>query len=121
MPWQPVPAAPDPATEQSRPMPPDTTAVPSRFEAALVGAGDLAHDWELVTDGTDWLGAVAQLGIGAAVATGRSLTGLVNPEDLAARQHRLSRHSHAGEAFACEYRLRAEDGSFSWVQDRGSV
>src|SRR5262249_13856248 len=44
----------------------------------------------------------------------------INPEDLPVRQHQLS-ELRDGETFDLEYRLRAEDGAFNWIQDRGCV
>src|SRR5204862_5623182 len=93
-------------------MPPDLTEASSRFSAALSAAGDLAYDWDLESDALDWFGALDRLSLAPeAAVTGRLLAGLVNPEDLAQRQHRLNRHFHAGEPFACEYRVRAAAGS----------
>jgi diguanylate cyclase (GGDEF)-like protein len=89
--------------------------------AALTAAGDIAYEWELGSDVISWRGPVdAVLGIGdpTKIASGRALVGRINPEDLPHRQHRLSELAD-GEAFDVEYRIRAEDGSANWVQDRG--
>src|SRR5882762_9031036 len=95
----------------------------SRILAALAGAGDIVYDWDAAGDAIVWHGPVdAVLGTAgaAALSGGRALIGRINPEDLPLRQHRLS-ELRDGEAFDVEYRLRAEDGGFSWVQDRGQV
>ncbi len=99
----------------------DDTVV-SRMEAALTAAGDLAYDWDLPSDRIVWRGQLGEtVGITdpAALATGKALAGRINPEDLAARQHRLNDHFAGAAAFDCDYRLRGEDGRFHWVQDRG--
>ncbi|MBV8650692.1 MAG: EAL domain-containing protein [Alphaproteobacteria bacterium] len=91
--------------------------------AALTAAGDIAYEWELGSDAILWRGPVgAMLGFSdpKTIATGRGLTGRINPEDVPQRQHRLSELGD-GDAFDVEYRIRSEDGRFNWVQDRGQV
>src|SRR5471030_1694893 len=94
----------------------------SRMEAALTAAGDIAYDWDLPSDRIVWRGQLNEtVGIAGptAIATGKALAARINPEDLAARQHRLNDHFAGTAAFDCDYRLRGEDGRFHWVQDRG--
>ncbi|HZS81246.1 MAG TPA: GGDEF and EAL domain-containing protein [Stellaceae bacterium] len=101
-------------------MPPHQDAT-DRAQAALTAARDIAYEWDLASDAISWHGPVGTvLGIAdrAAIGTGRALAGRINPEDLPQRQHCLS-DSRDGRLFECEYRLRAEDGRFHWVQDRG--
>src|SRR5258708_18240392 len=96
---------------------------PQRLHAALTAAGDVAYDWDLVTDTITWHGSVAvMLGIADAsvIASGRALAGRLNPDDLLLRQQRLNAHWTGHAAFDCEYRIRAESGGFAWVPDRGS-
>ncbi|HEY0524441.1 MAG TPA: GGDEF and EAL domain-containing protein [Stellaceae bacterium] len=91
---------------------------------ALTAAGDAAYVWDLESDAVRWCGAAAEaLGISdaAAVATGRGVTLRINPEDLAPRQHCLNRHLNDRDPYECEYRVRADDGTFVWVQDRGEA
>jgi PAS domain-containing protein len=98
----------------------DTVA--SRMEAALTAAGDIAYDWHLPSDSIVWRGQLGEtVGIAdsTALATGKALASRIDPEDLAARQHRLDDHFAGTAAFDCDYRLRGEDGRFRWVQDRG--
>jgi diguanylate cyclase (GGDEF)-like protein len=98
----------------------DTVA--SRMEAALTAAGDIAYDWHLPSDSIVWRGQLGEtVGIAdsTALATGKALASRIDPEDLAARQHRLDDHFAGAAAFDCDYRLRGEDGRFRWVQDRG--
>ncbi|HJT05575.1 MAG TPA: GGDEF and EAL domain-containing protein [Stellaceae bacterium] len=97
---------------------------PQRLQVALTAAGDVAYDWDLVTDAITWHGSVAtMLGIADAgvIASGRALAGRLNPDDLLLRQQRLNAHWTGGEAFDCEYRIRAENGGFAWVHDRGTA
>lgn len=93
----------------------------SRVAAALAAAGDIAYDWDLLSDAIVWRGQLHEaIGVAdAALATGRALVGRINPEDLPERQHRLDDHFTGAAPLDCEYRLRGEDGRFHWVQDRG--
>lgn len=97
---------------------------PQRLQAALTAAGDVAYDWDLVTDAITWHGSIASmLGLrdAGAVASGRALAGRLNPDDLLLRQQRLNAHWAGQAAFDCEYRVRVEHGGFAWVQDRGTA
>jgi diguanylate cyclase (GGDEF)-like protein len=97
---------------------------PQRLQAALTAAGDVAYEWDLVSDAITWHGTVgAMLGIADAsiIATGRALAGRLNPDDLLLRQQRLNAHWTRDMAFDCEYRVRTENGAFAWVHDRGTA
>jgi len=105
-------------------MPPDEKDVPHRLEAALTAAGDVAYDWELGTDTIQWHGSVgAMLGVAdaSAIGTGRALAGRLNPDDLLLRQQRLNAHWTRRTTYDCEFRVRAENGGFAWVHDRGTA
>jgi diguanylate cyclase (GGDEF)-like protein len=105
-------------------MPPDEKDVPHRLEAALTAAGDVAYDWDLGTDAIDWHGSVgAMLGVAdaSAIGTGRALAGRLNPDDLLLRQQRLNGHWTRRTTYDCEFRVRAENGGFAWVHDRGTA
>jgi diguanylate cyclase (GGDEF)-like protein len=104
-------------------MSPHDDLTSSRVLAALTAAGDIAYEWDAGSDAILWRGPVgAMLGFSdpATIATGRGLTGRINPEDVPQRRHRLSELGD-GDAFDIEYRIRSEDGRFNWVQDRGQV
>jgi diguanylate cyclase (GGDEF)-like protein len=94
-----------------------------RVTAALAAAGDVAYEWDLASDAIAWLGPVSEVfDIDArTVGSGRALAGLVNPVDLADRQRSLNGLMIGGVAFDLEYRLRAADGRFNWIHDRGRV
>jgi len=97
---------------------------PQRLQAALTAAGDVAYDWDLVSDAITWHGSVAvMLGIADAsvIASGRALAGRLNPDDLLLRQQRLNAHWNADVTFDCEYRIRVESGGFAWIHDRGTA
>jgi diguanylate cyclase (GGDEF)-like protein len=105
-------------------MAPDDSNLPHRLEAALTAAGDIAYDWDLTTDAIAWHGSVAaMLGVADAsvIATGRALAGRLNPDDLLLRQQRLNAHWTRHLTFDCEFRVRAENGGFAWVHDRGTA
>ncbi|HUH83902.1 MAG TPA: EAL domain-containing protein [Stellaceae bacterium] len=104
-------------------MAPDEQDVP-HLEAALSAAGDVAYDWDLTSDGMRWHGSIAaMLGVAdaALIATGRALASRLNPDDLLLRQQRLNAHWTRRAAFDCEFRVRAEQGGFIWVHDRGTA
>ncbi|HEY5598806.1 MAG TPA: EAL domain-containing protein, partial [Kiloniellales bacterium] len=95
-----------------------------RLRAAIDGSGDLAYSWDLATDRIDWMGRVVDLfGLNAATVprSGDRLHGRINPEDLPARMQALSEHFAGTTGYDCEYRVRASDGEFRWVHDRGTV
>jgi diguanylate cyclase (GGDEF)-like protein len=110
--------------ERREKMPPDEKDVPHRLEAALTAAGDVAYDWDLGTDTIQWHGSVgAMLGVADAsvIGTGRALAGRLNPDDLLLRQQRLNAHWTRRTTYDCEFRVRAENGGFAWVHDRGTA
>jgi diguanylate cyclase (GGDEF)-like protein len=105
-------------------MAPDEKDAPHRLEAALTAAGDVAYDWDLATDAIRWHGPIASmLGVAdpSAIGSGRALAGRLNPDDLLLRQQRLNAHWTRRTTFDCEFRVRAENGGFAWVHDRGSA
>ena len=105
-------------------MAPDEENLPHRLEAALTAAGDVAYDWDLTTDAIAWHGSVASmLGVAdaGAIASGRTLAGRLDPDDLLLRQQRLNAHWTRRATFDCEFRVRGENGGFAWVHDRGTA
>lgn len=100
----------------------DEKDAPYRLQAALTAAGDVAYDWDLASDRIEWHGSVeSALGVrdAAVISSGRALAGRLNPDDLLLRQQRLNAHWTRHTTFDCEYRVRAENGGFAWVHDRG--
>ena len=92
--------------------------------AAILASGDLVYTWDLATDRIDWIGAVGPVfgTQGTAVPqSGDHFNGRINPEDLPLRMQALSEHFTGARGYDCEYRVRAGDGSFQWVHDRGGV
>jgi diguanylate cyclase (GGDEF)-like protein len=91
---------------------------------AVAAAGDIAYDWDLVTDTIIWSGRLKALFPDAAPPpTGSEFRGLVVAEDQAIRAKRLQAHidGRGQTEFECEFRLRGGDGRFIWVDDRGSA
>jgi len=95
-----------------------------RLRAAVEGSGDLVYSWDLATDRIDWVGRAADfLGLDPATVprSGDRFHSRINPEDLPARMQALSEHFAGTMGYDCEYRIRASDGEFRWVHDRGTV
>lgn len=98
-----------------------------RLRAALTAAGDVAYEWELAGDRILWHGAIDGLFASTAAAargapaTGESLNARIHPEDLPRRLKNLSDHISCQLPYDCEYRLRAPDGEYQWVHDRGAA
>src|SRR5512146_279812 len=91
---------------------------------AIAAAGDIAYDWDLMTDTVQWSGRVKSLfGEMPPPQTGTGFRALIFAEDQANRAKKLQQHIEArgGQDFECEYRLRAGDGRFVWVDDRGAA
>src|SRR5579872_6791347 len=107
-----------------RTMASDEHDVPQPLLAALTAAGDVAYDWDLGTDVIRWHGSLETI-LGACdpgvIASGRTLARRLNPDDLLLRQQRLNAHWTRRTDFDCEYRVRAENGGFAWVHDRGTA
>ncbi|HYM32339.1 MAG TPA: GGDEF and EAL domain-containing protein [Candidatus Cybelea sp.] len=102
----------------------DEIDAPQPLLAALTAAGDVAYDWDLVSDVIHWHGSIeAILGSkdSAPIACGRALASRLNPDDLLLRQQRLNSHWTRRAVFDCEYRVRADNGAFAWVHDRGTA
>lgn len=90
----------------------------------LAASGDVAYSWDLDSDEIHWRGDVGGLFRCAAAACpgdGATLNGHVNPEDLPRRLKEIDDHLGGGADYDCEFRLRAADGRFVWVHDRGGV
>jgi hypothetical protein len=104
--------------------PPPLAADP-RLSEALAGAGMSVWEWFVESDrlsdmdeGTAMLGYAA----GEVAPTQRAWTELIHPEDRAANEAAYERHVR-GEAavYEHEYRIRARDGSWRWMAERGCI
>jgi diguanylate cyclase (GGDEF)-like protein len=91
--------------------------------AALAAAGDAAYVWDLASDAIAWHGSPRMLGLTdeATISDGRSFAERINPDDLVIRRQRLQSHYGRGAAFDVEYRIRLSDGSFAWLNERGTA
>jgi diguanylate cyclase (GGDEF)-like protein len=91
---------------------------------AVIGAGDIAYDWDIAGDRIRWFGnLVFMLGetTSRRAATGRGFAGQVHPEDRPFRQIALTDHLAKNTPFDCAYRLSDGAGGYRWVSDRGNV
>ena len=96
----------------------------TRLQAAVAASGDILYQWDLGSDSLRCSqGAARILGIAGLEEgmRGEAFEHRVNPEDLPARRLALAEHLARRERFDCEYRIRADDGGFRWVQDRGAA
>lgn len=90
--------------------------------AAINAAGDVVYEWDVARDTLTWVGNAAQmfeLDDLSTIASGDLFHGRINSEDLKERLKRLSRHFASGARFDCEYRIRAGNGDFMWLHERG--
>lgn len=89
--------------------------------SVLVSSGDLFYEWDLVADGLTWVGQIADV-IGIvdtnSIAAGSAFLHRIHPEDLPRRMVALSQHFESSQTFNIEYRLRGDDGKFTWIQER---
>ncbi len=91
---------------------------------AVAAAGDIAYDWDLVTDTIAWSGRVKNLFADLPPPpSGGEFRAFVLGEDQANRAKRLQQHieTRGDTEFECEYRMRGADGRFIWVDDRGAA
>ncbi len=92
---------------------------------AIHASGDVLYEWDIASDRIWWAGRAADL-LGSArtvkaLASGAAFNSRINPEDLPLRLKALSDHLNDGAPYDCEYRVRADNGSFAWVHDRGAA
>ncbi len=99
----------------------DESGALSDLVSVLVSSGDLFYEWDLVADGLTWVGQSNDV-IGVAdvksIVDGSSYLQRIHPEDLPRRMVALSQHFESSKAFDIEYRLRGDDGNFTWIQER---
>jgi diguanylate cyclase (GGDEF)-like protein/PAS domain S-box-containing protein len=94
-----------------------------RYALAARAAHDGLWDWDLLTDRIDYserwknMLDLQSSDIGHSPAEWLSR---VHAEDLDALRQGLAEHlENASEAFECEYRIRARDGCYRWMEARG--
>ena len=99
----------------------DESGALSDLVSVLVSSGDLFYEWDLVADGLTWVGQTSDvLGIADAksIVKGSTYLQRIHPEDLPRRMVALSQHFENSRTFDIEYRLRRDDGQFTWIQER---
>ncbi len=104
--------------------PPPLQAEP-RVREALAGAGTSVWEWHIdsnllsdLDEGTAMLGYAP----GEVAPTQAAWTALIHPDDRHANDAAYDRHA-AGETdvYEHEYRIRARDGSWRWMAERGRI
>lgn len=100
----------------------DTGGHRSLGQDAILAAGDVAYDWDLVTGRLDLAGAVESLfGEGRAPSAALAYESLIHPDDRAQRARQLAGHHDSDQVFDWEYRLRPGRKPEIWVHDRGRI
>jgi diguanylate cyclase (GGDEF)-like protein/PAS domain S-box-containing protein len=96
-----------------------------RWQLALTGAGDGLWDWDLVSrtifrsPGWKSMLGYQENAIGENIEDWRQL---LHPDDAERAQAAIDAHlKHETAAYSCDYRLRAQDGTWRWVSDRGQA
>lgn len=96
-----------------------------RFERALAGGGHVILDWEIASDRLRSIDESAgRLGYqrGEVGRTQADWNRLIGPEDLEAVMEARRRHLEGRSSFyEHEYRVRARDGSWHWMHERGLI
>ena len=96
-----------------------------RLHEALAGAGTSVWEWHIAADllsdldeGSTMLGYAPH----EIEPTQRAWDALIHPEDLADNDAAYARHARGEtEVYAHEYRIRARDGSWRWMAERGRI
>lgn len=100
----------------------DESGALSDLVSVLVSSGDLFYEWDLSGDQISWVGESAIV-TGVAdeknISIGAAFLQRIHPEDLPQRMMALSDHLEAGKTFDIQYRLRGDDGQFTWLHERG--
>ena len=96
-----------------------------RLHEALAGAGTSVWEWHIVEDRlTDLDEGMAMLGYAPheIEATQAAWDALIHPDDLPGNNDAYARHARGEtETYAHEYRIRAVDGSWRWLAERGRI
>ena len=99
----------------------DTTAW---LTQGLDAAGDIAYTCDLRCGDIQWSGVadrVFRMAAKSRLASRDDVRRRIHPDDLASFDESLTRHIATGDPFEAEYRIRAGDGAYVWVQDRGAA
>lgn len=95
------------------------------MRAALAGANTFVWEWNLDTDHlVDMVEGLSQLGYppGALPHTQAAWNDLIHPDDLAGNEAAYADHAQGQtEVYEHAYRIRAQDGSWRWTQERGRI
>lgn len=94
-----------------------------RWKYALEGAGDGVWDWDRADDAAiysrQWKGMLGYGDLELPNST-EAWQALLHPEDAARVRATLDEYVDSRSAsYACEYRMRAKDGSYRWILGRG--
>ncbi|MFP4445325.1 MAG: response regulator [Desulfosudaceae bacterium] len=91
-----------------------------RLRLAGKASYDLVYEWQIRDNIIRWFGDIdAKLGYGAGEISENidSWLALIHPDDAGKCQYSQNRHPEQGEVYACEYRIRQQDGSWQHWSD----
>jgi len=95
-----------------------------RYELAVQGSAVGIWDWDAETDQLFWSDRLKQI-VGLTDQTFKpdfsSFAERLHPDDRASVIEQRRRHLEEGEDYDLECRLRREDGSYIWIQNRGQA
>jgi len=96
-----------------------------RWTLALAGTGDGVWDWNLLTDDVFYSdGWLEMLGYSKNEITGgyKSWEKLVHPNDLPNVLKIIDNYIKGNtDAYTAEYRMKAKNGKYKWILDRGKI
>jgi diguanylate cyclase (GGDEF)-like protein len=95
----------------------------ARVQAAVAASGDIAYDWDLMSDRIAWSGAshILERLVGEPIRRGADFLKRIAPEDMLHRRRLLEAHFKLGALFDCEYRFTDGAGGIIWLHERASA
>jgi len=93
-----------------------------RFRLTAEATADMIYEWDIANDKLEWFGGLDDVLGYAPGKIERTIEGwvqLIHPDDLERLRDSVERHRTSTEQINEEYRMRREDGSWSYWLDRG--
>ncbi len=95
------------------------------LQLAMEVAGQAMFEYDQNTDQLSWsspdtIGSFLGIKAGDQINSLAMLVSLISPEDIMARESEVKNAQDSGRGYTVEYRIKAEDGSLRWYEERGS-